>query len=99
MHPYKVISAFKDGGTLVSPPGQWTPPNQAEADRLIKARCLRPYADGRQDLKDKAAADAADAPKAAAKAEAEAKIKAKAEAGEKAKAEAEAKAKPKGKRK
>ena len=42
MQPHKIKSAFKSGGTLISPPGKWTPPNQAVADRLIASQCLRP---------------------------------------------------------
>lgn len=41
MRAHKVISAFRSGGTLIEPPGEWTPPSQAKADRLIAAGCLR----------------------------------------------------------
>lgn len=42
MQEYKIRSAFKSGGVLIEPPGRWTPPNQAEADRLVAAECLEP---------------------------------------------------------
>lgn len=41
MRPHKIKSAFKSSGRLVSPPGEWTPPDQDTADRLVAAGCLR----------------------------------------------------------
>lgn len=46
MRAHKVISAFKAGGTLIEPPGEWTPNNQAKADRLIAAGCLKAPKEG-----------------------------------------------------
>lgn len=41
MQPHKVISAFRDCGRLVEPPGEYVPTSQAQADRLVKAGCLK----------------------------------------------------------
>lgn len=41
MRAYKITAAFKSHGVLIEPSGEWTPPNQATADRLIAAGCLK----------------------------------------------------------
>ena len=41
MGPHKVIAAFKSRGKLIEPPCKWTPPNEVDAARLIKAGCLK----------------------------------------------------------
>ena len=40
MQPHRVISAFRAGRLLVQPGTEWTPPDQATADRMIAAGCL-----------------------------------------------------------
>lgn len=41
MQSHKVISAFRDCGRLVEPPGEYVPTSQAQADRLVRAGCLK----------------------------------------------------------
>lgn len=41
MKPHKVISAFKHAGQRIAPPGMWTPPSVAVAEKLVRAGCLK----------------------------------------------------------
>ncbi len=41
MQAHRVIAAFKHRGMRITPPGPWTPPTQAVADKLIAAGCLK----------------------------------------------------------
>lgn len=52
MKPHKIISAFKHGGRLISPPGEWTPSSQERADKLIAAKCLRPPKESQRQSQD-----------------------------------------------
>jgi hypothetical protein len=41
MRPHRIIGKFRDRlGREISPPGEWTPPTQEVANRLITAMCL-----------------------------------------------------------
>jgi hypothetical protein len=41
MAPHKVLAEFLSAGKRIKPPGEWAPPNEATAARLIAAKCLR----------------------------------------------------------
>ncbi len=52
MKPYQVISAFRSrsDGRRIEPPGPWTPPSAAVAERLVRAGCLKAPADEKPEL-------------------------------------------------
>lgn len=44
--PHKVVAEFTHAGQRIKPPGEWTPPTQKVAEKLIGAQCLRPPRSG-----------------------------------------------------